>query len=74
MSGRDDYASAYWGGMAEFLEWKDKHEEEASRDEMEGAAREFIGIFKQMFPQELEQMIRSDPYIKEAVKMFGKEM
>lgn len=74
MSGKDDYASAYWGGMTKFLEWKDKYEEEVSRDEMEGAARKFIGIFKQMFPQELEQMIRSDPDIKEAVRMFGKEM
>lgn len=66
------YASSYFSGKTEFLSWKDTHEMNASREEIEDAIRQFLAIFESTYPQEFKQLAKSDPNIKAAVRMFGK--
>lgn len=70
----DDYASAYYGGKAVFEQWKMEHEMQMSKEQAESAVREFLGIFKQMFPQQYEDLLRKDPDARKAARMFGQDL
>ena len=68
---KDDYASAYFGGKTVFLEWLSKHTQSQQREQAENTVREFLSAFRNRFPEEYENMLKSNPDVRKVDRMFG---